>query len=321
MTAALASMLRRSARRGALCAAILTSGAFTSTPDGAADVPPPPWGFRGHEMATRVAVESLPSEMPGFFAQAADQLIFLAPEPDRWRVRSSVEMAQAWSYDHYIDFENVPDGALEAPDRFSYLYALRDAGVDAPEADGGLLPFRIIELHQRITSLWARWHDASDTRQRRWIEERIIQDAGILAHYVTDGSQPHHTTIHFNGWADGAANPESFTRDRSFHSRFERDYVDAHITADDIRVRVGPVGAAFAESRPAVMEYLLATHETVQTLYRLDRDAGFDPRTDPDPAAHSFAVERLASGSRMLAALWWTAYVDGIDKDGERSAP
>jgi hypothetical protein len=128
---------------------------------------------------------------------------------------------------------------------------------------------------------------------------------------VTDGSQPHHTTIHYNGWADGAANPEGFTRDRSFHSRFERGYVDAHVTVDDIRQRVSPTRETFEEPRAAVMEYLRSTHGTVRTLYRLERDAGFDPGGDPDAAARAFAVERLAAGSRMLAALWWTAYVDG----------
>ena len=34
------------------------------------------------------------------------------------------EMDQAFSYDHYIDFENVPDGALDAPDRYEFLAAL-----------------------------------------------------------------------------------------------------------------------------------------------------------------------------------------------------
>jgi hypothetical protein len=39
-----------------------------------------------------------------------------------------------------------------------------------------------------------------------------------------------HLTIHYNGWADGVANPRNFTKDRMFHSRYENAYVNAAIT-------------------------------------------------------------------------------------------
>lgn len=278
---------------------------------GATDTAPPRWGLVGHEMAARAAVVKLPAEVPAFFRDAADQLVYLDPEPDRWRNGDMPEMDQAWSYDHYIDLENIPDGALHAPDRFTYLRALYEAGLDKPERDGGFLPFRIVEMYQRVVTEWRMWRRESDPDRRRWIEERLINDAGILGHYVTDGSQPHHTTIHFNGWSPAAPNPDGYTEDRTFHARFESNYVEAHVEQADVDRYVASTPRSVAGSaRPAVLDYLWSTHATVETLYRLDRDLGFDPDGPMHPAVRDFAADRLAVGASMLTTLWWSAWLE-----------
>jgi len=271
------------------------------------------WGYAGHEMAARAAVGILPEAMPAFFRDATDHLAYLAPEPDRWRVRSRPAMDQAWSYDHYIDFENVPSGALDAADRFTFLRRLYAAGVERPEAEVGFLPYRIVELYERLVTEWRLWHEAPPrSDRRRWVEHRILNDAGLLAHYVTDGSQPHHTTIHFDGWARGTPNPERFTTDRGFHSRFERYFVEAHVEEADLRRRM-PVAPRDLQGpiRDTVVQYLRTTFATVPELYRIDRDAGFDPRGPASEQARDFAVDRLAAGSEMLAALWQAAWLEG----------
>lgn len=275
-----------------------------------------PWGTKGHEMAARAAIETMPLSMPAFFRDAADQLIYLGPEPDRWRVRSAPEMDQAWNYDHYIDLENVPEGALDAPDRFVYLRRLYEAGLDRPERDAGFLPYAILELYQRLATEWRLWAAETDPDRRAWIAQRIVNDAGILGHYVTDGSQPHHTTIHFNGWAADAPNPQGYTTDRRFHSRFEASFVNAHVELDDVRARMPAAPRAFRgreEVRSGVMGYLTTTHDYVDDLYRIDRDAGFDTEGAPQPESKEFAAQRLASGGAMLATLWWSAWLEGLD--------
>jgi hypothetical protein len=285
----------------------------------ALEAAPRRWGFRGHEMAATAAVAALPQDMPGFFRDAGDQLVYLNPEPDRWRSRELVEMDQAWSYDHYIDLENVPLPALGAPDRFTFLAALYDAGLEKPERDAGFLPFRIVELYERLVTEWRMWRDAPEGPRRRFIEDRIINDAGVLGHYVTDASNPHHTTIHFNGWAETAPNPEGYTRDRGFHSRFERYFVEAHVTQGDVDARAGGAPPSFAgDARGAVMAHIRASHDEVETLYRLDRDVGFDPEADADPRARDFAVERLAAGARMLSAIWWSAWLESASSPDGR---
>ena len=267
--------------------------------------------------------------MPGFFLDAGDELVYLNPEPDRWRVQESVEMNEAFAYDHYIDLENVPDGALDAPDRFSYLRLLYEAGLERPERDGGFLPYRIVELHQRLASLWRRWRTEEDARRRTWLEQRIVNDAGVLGHYVTDASQPHHTTIHFNGWNARVPNPEGYTRDNGFHSRFERHFVEAHVTQADVEARMHGRAADWIEAHAAqaaadvpqaVRDHIAASHAEVEALYRIERDAGFEPDRPAQAAARDFAASRLAAGADMLAVLWLAAWESSAE-DGNGSGP
>ena len=261
-------------------------------------------------MAARAAVEGIPRDMPHFFRAAGDALVYLNPEPDRWRSRALREMDQALSYDHYIDLENVPGPALDASDRYAFMRELRRAGMERPERDAGFLPFRIVELYQRLVTEWRLWREA-DPRTRPLIEARIVNDAGVMGHYVTDAAQPHHTTIHYNGWNEQAPNPEGFTYDRSFHGRFESAFVDAHVRQDDVirRVRGEPASVAGA-ARRAVMDYIQSSHDLVTTLYRLDRDHGFDPGGRAAPETVDFAAERLAAGADMLRTLWWSAWIE-----------
>lgn len=276
---------------------------------------PPPWGEAGHVMAARAAAEALPAEMPAFFRDAADQLAWLDPEPDRWRSRELQAMDQAFAYDHYIDLENVPDGALDAPDRWRFVEALYDAGLERPERDVGFLPYRIEEVYQRLLTGFRMWRTASGP-EREWIEARIVNDAGVLGHYVTDGSQPHHTTIHFNGWNAGstqAPNPEGFTTERDFHGRFESGFVSAHIRYGDVRSRVADGAETLGTPdavRTAIRAYLVESHSQVVPLYRLEQQQRFDPDGAAPRGHRDFTADRLAAGGRMLRDLWWSAWVD-----------
>jgi len=268
------------------------------------------WGADGHRMATRAAHTILPATMPVFFREAGAQLEYLSPEPDRWRDGDLTEMDEAWKYDHYIDLENVPPGALHAPDRFEFIEALFEAEIDRPQQNVGFLPFRILEMYQRLATGFAHWRLTPAGSDRDWIEARILNDAGIISHYTVDAAQPHHTTIHFNGWAEGSPNPQGFTTDRGFHSRFESGFVRAHLSFEDLRPRMPPSPEKLRDVRAAIWEHVRASNATVERLYELEKEHGFDPDATPSPEAREFAVERLSAGAEMLAAVWWTAWVE-----------
>jgi hypothetical protein len=274
------------------------------------------WGEAGHRLIGTAAASALPPDMPAFFRSATDQLAYLNPEPDRWRdrVEKTLDPAAdgAFTPDHYIDLERVPPGALRAPNRFAYLDSLRAAGVDA--AGAGLLPFRILELTQRVREEFRLWRSTSDARTRGWIESRIVNDAGILGHYVADGSNPHHTTVNFDGWVGD--NPKGYVTAHGFHARFESIYVQTHFVPGDPAMRVTDPPRVFDSLRPAILAYLRETNALVPRLYDLEKAAPFDSATT-DAEHKRFTAERLVAGARMLRDLWWTAWVtsgaQGVD--------
>ncbi|CAA9345533.1 MAG: hypothetical protein AVDCRST_MAG40-2615 [uncultured Gemmatimonadaceae bacterium] len=274
------------------------------------------WGEEGHLMSGAAAAGALPVAMPGFFRQAGPQLAYLNPEPDRWRDRVEQErdraLGGATGFEHYVDFELIPAerraGALGAASRMAYFDTLRAAGADP--AAVGVLPFRILELTQRLRTSFRRWRTAPDAATRRWVEQRIIDDAGILGHYVTDGANPAHTTVHHNGWV--GPNPRGYATDKQFHGRFESGYVRARVSERDVRRAMRSAPQAFPDVRVAVLAYLQRSHGEVERLYALDKAAPFDSTTTA-PANHAFAVARLAAGATMLRDLWWTAWVTSAD--------
>jgi len=277
------------------------------------DAPPPlplPWGAYGHDIVSRSAFLHLPPGMPEFFMDAGPQLAYLGPEPDRWRSRDLKAMDDAWEFDHYIDLENVPPGALEATDRYEFIAALYRAGIERPQQFVGFLPWRILELYQRLETEMAIWRNTPDGPKRHFVEARVLNDAGILGHYVADAAQPHHTTIHFNGWAEGAPNPRGFTTERDFHARFESAFVQAHVTFEDVDALMTPAPLPVPDARAAIWAHVRASNATVERQYELELLHGFDPEAPPSPEVKDFVTHRLAAGAEMLRALWWSAWLE-----------
>jgi hypothetical protein len=270
------------------------------------------WGESGHVMSGRAAATGLPGAMPAFFRGATERLGWLNYEPDRWRVNSLVEANEAFRYDHYVDLEVVADEVRSARDRFAYLSALQRSGIQQPSRDAGLLPFRILEMHQRLTIGFANWRKSGDPRERAWLEERIVEDAGILGHYATDAANPHHTTIHHNGWAANAPNPNDYTTDRTFHARFESEYVGSHITFDELLDRVSRDVTPLADVRSDVWAFITVSHARLDELYRLEKHEPFG-RDTRSFAHETFALERLAAGADFLRSLWWTAWLNSAN--------
>jgi hypothetical protein len=266
------------------------------------------WGYHGHEIAGRAAGTRLPEAMPSFFRAATEQLAYLNPEPDRWRGERNRELGEAFRYDHYIDIEIIPPAALGARDRWEYIAALTKAGIANPPRDAGLLPLHIVELYQRLLVEWRLWRNERDPAKRRWIEQRIINDAGTLGHYVTDGANPHHTSVHHDRWAEGYANPRGFTTERGFHARFETAFVESHISTGELLPYIVARPRLLGDVRAEVMAFLMRSHARLTRLYELDQTEPFGPATR-NPEHESFAIERLVAGANMLRDLWWTAWI------------
>ena len=258
------------------------------------------------------AAQTLPSEMPAFFRNASQQLSYLNPEPDRWKDRAETTLDPALnggsSPEHYMDMDFVSpavlSAALAAPNRFAFADTLKLAG--APVSTVGLLPFMMLEMAQRLRGDFRLWRIAPDSTIRAFIEQRIIDDAGILGHYVADGSNPHHTTKHHNGWVGG--NPKGYTSDNRFHSRFESAYVQGQIKLPDILGGMNREPKVFPNLRTAIIAYMNTSFAQLDRLYEIDKATPFQAETST-AEQKAFASARLAAGAEMLRDIWWTAWV------------
>ena len=276
------------------------------------------WGEGGHLMSGRAAAMKLPAEMPKFFRKEVDQLSYLNPEPDRWRAREESNldrgMDSAAAPDQFVDLDWVPETALSAINRYDYTAELLKAG--RKPVNVGFVPYRMLELFQTLRIEFRLWRAEKDGRKRRWIEERILNDAGILGHYVTDAANPHHTTIHYNGWS--GENPKGYTvftnePNKGFHYRFESQYVESHIQLKDVLALVGTEARVIEKPREAIWEHIRNSNKLVEQLYILDKQEAFNATTTG--AEHKqFTSARLAAGAQMLRDLWWTAWITSDPK-------
>ena len=270
------------------------------------------WGDAGHKMIGLAAAQALPADMPAFFRDAAAQLSYLNPEPDRWKDRSERDkdpaLEQGTSPEHFMDMDMISadrmDNALTAPNRFAYADTLRLLNLQLSVV--GLLPFRITELSQTLRIEWKLWRAASDDATKRAIEARIINDAGILGHYIADGSNPMHTSLQYNGWT--GPNPNGYATDRGAHSRFESIYVGAKMKIADVAPLIPKEVRPITNLRRSTIAYLNESRSQIERLYQLDKAAPFGAENIA-PENKQFTAERLAAGARMLRDVWYSTYV------------
>jgi hypothetical protein len=266
------------------------------------------WGDEGHRFVNKVAAEHLPADMPGFFRNAGARLSFLGPEPDRWRDTQELFSAlrDVNAPDHFIDIDKPEN--FEAIPNNRYLYGdwLRARGKDPK--DIGFLPYSILEGFQKVQVLFRMWRDAKYAAERDQIEQNIVYYAGVMGHFVADGSQPLHATIHYNGWST-SSNPDFMTRE-PLHWRFEGEYVRAQVKPEDFSPMVH-VAERLRDPFSDIMKYLFESASQVQKLYKLDKSNRWDAN-NRTAEGKQFVAERLAAGSQMLANLWYSAWLGSM---------
>jgi len=264
------------------------------------------WGEEGHRFINLVAAQHLPDDMPSFFRNASARLSFLGPEPDRWRDNRELykALSEVNGPDHFIDIDKPENFGALPNDRYLYSDWLRANGKEPK--DIGFLPYSILEGYQKVQVLFRLWRDPKHVADRDQIEQNIVYYAGVLGHYVGDGSQPLHATIHYNGWST-SSNPELFTRE-PLHWRFEGEYVKAQIKATDFGGLVKNA-SALPDPFADIMTYLIESYKLAPELYRMDKTARWDV-SNTDPQSKRFVAARLAAGSQMLANLWYTAWLN-----------
>jgi hypothetical protein len=274
------------------------------------------WGDDGHAFINRVALQMLPASAPGFLKVAQDQIIYLGPEPDRWRKSSEFALEKAQEPDHFIDMERLdwlPEFPKDRYDFYRVLYEKRaeakaDAGQYFPERVG-LQPYITIEVYDRLKVAFREYRRLKAANEpTKPAEQNAIFYAGWLGHYVGDGSQPLHTTVNYDGWVE--ANPHAYRTERGIHAEFESYFVSRNIVANDFAPLVKPphrLNDPFHD----YLDYLQRSHALVERVYQLEKEGGF--KGSGSPAALEFTKQRLAAGAQMLVDLWYTAWEESAE--------
>jgi hypothetical protein len=272
------------------------------------------WGPDGHRMIATIAVQSLPEEVPAFLrtAEAAEETGYMGPEADRQKGAGKSFDAER-SPGHFVDVED--DLTILGGPLLKDLPATReayDAALNAKNATqykAGYLPYTIQQGFQLLSKDLAYWRvaawgekNAKTEAQRAWYakdrvrrEKIALFDLGTWSHYVADGSQPLHATVHYNGWGK-YPNPEGFTL-AEIHGPFESEYVHVNIAEKDITAAL----PAYRDCKCAIWvrtsDYLAADQSEVVPLYRLEKQGAF---AKPTPEGKAFVAKRLASGAGEL---------------------
>lgn len=289
------------------------------------------WGHTGHRLIGVAAVRGLPDELPGFLRNpgAWAEVGELGREPDRSRGGGQPHDRERDTA-HFIDLDdsahaiNAGGPSLDALPTLKSEYdaALIAAGLEINDA--GYLPYAIMDAYQQLVRDFATWRvlNAAERREadpskRAWYrEDRVrrealtLRDMGALSHFVGDGSQPLHATIHYNGWSRDAPNPDGFTTSRQTHGAFEGDFTARVARLDAIEAAMAPPRLDGFDLRTRVPAYLKTTLAEVRPLYVLEKAGAF---RDTDARGAAFVTARLAAGASELRDLYVLAWRDSAD--------
>lgn len=288
------------------------------------------WGAQGHRIISGAAMRALPATLPGFLRtpSAHDEIALLGPEADRVK-GAGKPLDDDDDPAHYVDAGDnlsidgvVPLSALPADEK-GYDGALRAAATPSDMWSQGYLPYAIADGWQRVVRDFAYWRvDAAGEKSASSADERAffafdrsvreavtLRDIGYWSHFVADGSQPLHVTVHFNGWNSAKyPNPSGYSDSRTIHSRFETALVRAVASEDAVASRVTPAGTpSTTPILTRVGTYLATTASFVPAVYKLEASGGIDGRSD---AAKDLVIERLTAGAiemRDLLVDAWAA--------------
>jgi len=285
------------------------------------------WGATGHRTIGVAAMRALPDELPAFLRQpgAVAEIGELSREPDRTKGAGQPHDRERDTA-HFVDLDdaghvmNAAGPTLDAlPElKSEYDAMLLAAGIEVNDA--GYLPYAIMDGYQQLARDFATWRvlNAAEAREpdagrRAWYREDrlrrealILRDIGYLSHFVGDGSQPHHLSIHYNGWGD-YPNPEGFTTSRQTHGAFEGAFVRRATRLDAVEAAMPAPALDGFDLRARTATYLNTALGQVIPFYRLEKDGGF---RDEDARGAAFATTRLAAGAAELRDLVTLAWRD-----------
>lgn len=265
------------------------------------------WGNEGHRLINRLAVLSLPGEVPAFLRSdaATQEIEYLGPEPDRWRSPAEPELNAAQAPEHFLDLELADALGPLAHTRLDFEAKAFAAGQQPAKI--GLQPWEATEVWERLKAALREYRSETAAHQdTRAVEQAVVFYAGWLGHYAGDAAQPLHTTVQYNGWT--GPNPKGYTTEHKIHWQFEGPFVAANLHGTDVQPRMSAVHAIDGDMFDSYVAYMRHSANYVETVYQLEKAGGFVGAGSEE--SRHFTADRLAAGASMLRDMIYTAWLE-----------
>jgi hypothetical protein len=281
------------------------------------------WGAAGHRMVGEIAADNFSNTMPAFLRApgVSRDIGEWAREPDRSKGGGRIHDTTR-DPAHFVDVDDAgkvnggPPLAALPPTRRDYETALRAAESETYKA--GYLPYTIVDGWQQLVKDFTYWRilkaaekQTTDPVRKAYYaqdivrrEQQTIMDLGIWAHFVGDGSQPLHITVHRDGWGD-YPNPKGYTSAK-IHTPFEGDFVRDFVADKMVRAHLPPPApdcGCTIESWTA--RYLADTRTFSETVYAMYAAGDF---SRANARGEDFAASRIAVGAAQLRDMTLAAW-------------
>jgi len=244
------------------------------------------WGFAGHRLIMRHAIELLPPELKPFFEKYHDEIVVRVVDPDTWR-------SVGWEDDpnHFVDFGAKEYGPypFQALPR-EYGAALEKFGETTLKRNG-LLPWREAEEFGNLRRTFEEFK-----RESPYTNSNVVLFAAVASHYIQDAHQPFHATENYDGQQTGKY---------GIHNRFERDLIERY----EPRLTLKPAPVHLISSvRDAAFDALLASYLLVDPILKADKEAlGSGNTYDDAYFERFFTAVKPALEQQLSAAITATA--------------
>jgi hypothetical protein len=277
------------------------------------------WGTRAHAVIDRTAVDTLPDDGPVFLKKYAEYIAGSASIPDSWRQTSEPfskieeDPNHGWFREQFSFMKVIPRS------RYEFVLELYREQIRIEKSNPenahlmnvrwtGTLPYAALEVYGHLVADMRYLRKArAEGKDTAFLEQTCAFYVAWMGHYIGDGSQPLHDTIHHDGWQ--GPDPSGYTRDPKIHGRFESQYVDAiSLSEGDILSRIGKPSHLKGDVFDLVLAHLDEAGGNVEAIYKLDKRNAFANVDDQE--AKEMVYSRTAAGARMLRDLIYRAWLE-----------
>jgi hypothetical protein len=265
------------------------------------------WGKRGHQIVGSAAAIVVSVEPEAAFMRGiAFDMGYYANVPDFiWKRPATYETEKA---EHFLDLEIFTRAFAKRPEVSKPFELPRkefDAKFPEIEVRWGRAYWRIQEMEAKLQKITQALKDLKEEKgkARQDLQEKWINLAGPMAHYVGDLSQPMHISENYDG---------NLTGQKGIHHYFEEVVVDQLYPELETKVTKGAQAGWTAykkKSKDKTVLQLLEeeaanSHKDLEPVMRLDKKGKRTGDLKDARRYEAIILRRLIDGTLVLAEIY-----------------